>query len=145
VDAIRLLIQDHRDAKKAMEAIDGAVGAVKKELFARLARDLKVHNRVEENLFYPAVRGFQETAGYSATDRDSHQRIEKALLRLKVLPVTDPGWADAFDTVRVNLLRHFADEELHLFIQVRSHLDQPALDELGQRMRLEKERLMAPV
>ena len=140
-----MLIQDHRDAKKAMEAIDGSSGAAKKELFARLARDLKVHNRVEENLFYPAVRGFQETAGYSATDRDSHQRIEKALLRLKILPVTDPGWADAFDTIRVNLLRHFADEELHLFIQARRYLDQPKLDDLGTRMQLEKERLMAPV
>jgi hypothetical protein len=145
VDAIQLLIQDHQEAKQAMAAIEQATGAAKKELFNRLVRHLKVHDRIEENLFYPAVREFVETAGYAVADRDAHARIEKALVRLKTLFVDDPHWADAFDTMRVNLLRHFADEEIHLFVQVRGFLDDAKLKELGGRMRLEKDRLMAPV
>jgi hypothetical protein len=145
VDAIKLLIQDHQDAKKAMAAVEQATGPAKKELFSALARDLKVHNRIEENLFYPAVRGILETAGYSAADRDAHERIEKSLLHLKALPVDDPHWADIYDSMRVNLLRHIADEELHLFAKVRDVLNEATLEELGKRMKLEKDRLMAPV
>ena len=145
VDAIQLLIQDHGDAKKALQAVEDARGGAKKELFAALARDLKVHNRVEENLFYPAVRGFVETAGYAPADREAHQSVEKALLRLKALPVDDPHWATVFDLMRTQLLRHIADEETHLFPKVRSYLDDAKLQELGKRMKLEKDRLMAPV
>jgi hemerythrin superfamily protein len=145
MDAIKLLIQDHQEAKTAMAAVELATGAAKKEQFAAFARLLKVHDRIEENLFYPAVRGFLETAGYAPADRDAHERIEKSLLHLKSLPVGDPHWPDVYDSMRVNLLRHFADEELHLFAKVRSHLDDAKLEELGTRMKLEKDRLMAPV
>lgn len=144
MNAISLLIQDHREAKKAMTAIDQASGPAKKTLFAALVRDLKVHDRIEENMLYPAVREFLETAVYSLADLDAHRRIGKALARLQALAVEDPAWVNDYDSMRFNLLRHFAEEEIHLFAKVRSYLSEPELVELGSRMTLEKERLMAP-
>jgi hypothetical protein len=127
-----------------MEAIDAASGAAKRELFAVLTRGLKIHDRIEENIFFPAVRGHLETAGYTPADRESHLSVEKSILRLKALPVEDPHWSSSFDLMRSHLLRHIADEETHLFPEIRGFFDEAKLEELGKRMKAEKDRLMAP-
>jgi hypothetical protein len=144
VDAIKLLIEDHQEARKTMEAIDGASGPAKKALFAVLTRGLKIHDRIEENIFYPAVRGNLETAGYTPADRESHLSVEKSILRLKALSVDDPHWSSSFDLMRSHLLRHIADEETHLFLKIRDFFDPAKLEELGKRMKAEKDRLLAP-
>ena len=145
MDAIKLLIQDHHDAARAMDAIDSASGPAKRALFSALVLALKVHDRVEENILFPAVRPHLETAGYSPADREAHRDFEKSIQRLKALPVDDPHWSASFDLMRLHLQRHTSDEESHLFLAIRSFLDDSKLEELGRRMKLEKERLMTPV
>ena len=59
MDAIELLKDDHDKAKKMLEELDATTErAVKarEELFTRLKAELVVHEAIEEEIFYPALR-----------------------------------------------------------------------------------------
>ena len=59
MNALSLLKQDHDKAKEVIEQIESTgEGAVKRrgELFQGLVDDLTVHERIEEEIFYPALQ-----------------------------------------------------------------------------------------
>jgi hypothetical protein len=57
-DAIKLLTQDHREVEQLFEQFEKASKDEKKEQIARkICTELKVHAMIEEEIFYPALRG----------------------------------------------------------------------------------------
>jgi hemerythrin superfamily protein len=57
-DAIKLLTQDHREVEQLFEKFEKASGDGAKEKLARkICTELKIHTMIEEELFYPALRG----------------------------------------------------------------------------------------
>ena len=57
-DAISLLTQDHREVEALFEKFEKASGDGRKEKLARqICTELKVHAMIEEEIFYPALRG----------------------------------------------------------------------------------------
>ncbi|HYE27975.1 MAG TPA: hemerythrin domain-containing protein, partial [Allosphingosinicella sp.] len=57
-DATRLLTEDHRKVEELFEQFEKASGDGRKEKIARqICTELKVHAMLEEEIFYPALRG----------------------------------------------------------------------------------------
>lgn len=57
-DAIALLKADHRKVEQLFAAFEEAKGASRKEKLAReICTELKIHTLLEEEIFYPALRG----------------------------------------------------------------------------------------
>ena len=57
-DAIALLKADHRKVEQLFAAFEEAKGASRKEKLAReICTELKIHTMLEEEIFYPALRG----------------------------------------------------------------------------------------
>ena len=57
-DAIALLKADHRKVEQLFAAFEEAKGAARKEKLAReICTELKIHTMLEEEIFYPALRG----------------------------------------------------------------------------------------
>ena len=59
MDALKLLKQDHDLVKKILaegEATTERGEKTRTELFARLKSELEVHERIEEEILYPALR-----------------------------------------------------------------------------------------
>lgn len=57
-DATKLLTADHRTVEGLFEDYEKAKGAARKEtLVGRICTELKIHTMIEEELFYPALRG----------------------------------------------------------------------------------------
>ncbi len=58
IDAATLLKADHRAVDAMFEAFDDARGKAEKgDLVARICTALKIHTTIEEEVFYPALRG----------------------------------------------------------------------------------------
>src|SRR5215213_2322407 len=58
MDATHLLAEDHRKVEDLFEQFDKAGGDGRKERIARqICTELKVHSMIEEEIFYPALRG----------------------------------------------------------------------------------------
>src|SRR5215217_7790300 len=63
VDALRLLKDDHERVKKMLEEIDSTTERAEKtrtEGLAKLKQELTIHEAIEEEIFYPALRQHAE-------------------------------------------------------------------------------------
>lgn len=57
-DAIALLKADHRKVEQLFAAFEEAKGASRKEKLAKeICTELKIHTLIEEEIFYPALKG----------------------------------------------------------------------------------------
>ena len=57
-DATHLLARDHREVEELFAKFEKATGTSSKEKLAReICTELKIHAMIEEEIFYPALRG----------------------------------------------------------------------------------------
>jgi hemerythrin superfamily protein len=142
-DAIKLLTEDHRTVEGLFKKFEGASGDEKKEQIARqICTELKVHAMLEEEIFYPALRGKIE-------DDDLDEALvehDGAKVLINEIEASGAG-ADFFDA-KVKVLQeqiehHIKEEEREsgsLFSQARkTDVD---LKSLGEQMAARKAELM---
>jgi hemerythrin superfamily protein len=140
-DAIALLEADHREVEKLFEEFEAATGdAQKRDLAIAVCVALKVHARLEEELFYPAA--------YPALDDKSlldEAQVEHASAKDLIAQIEAGAPGEAFYNARVKVLaeyidHHVTEEENEIFPQCRkSKLDLAAL---GAVMAMRKQELM---
>ena len=143
-DAIELLTQDHRDVeamfKKYEEIKDKGDDDTKLELAENICLALLVHTRIEEEIFYPAVKKPIDDEDIIDESLVEHQAA-KDLIAL--IEDSDPD-EELYDA-RVHVLseeidHHVKEEEEKMFPEVRkTKLD---LKALGQKLAQRKQELM---
>lgn len=142
-DAIDLLMEDHRTVEGLFAQFEAAeADQEKQQLARRICAELKVHTMLEEEIFYPSVRGKVDD------DLLDEAYVEHDAAKVLVNEI-EAGWADeAFYTAKVKVLReaieHHVEEEEDerkgLFIQTRkTDLD---LRALGEEIAARKAELM---
>ncbi len=142
-DAIELLKQDHREVEDLFEKFEKAEGDSQKEQLARqICTELKVHALIEEEIYYPAVRGKVEDADLE----EAYVEHDAAKLLINELAAATPDEAfyDAKVKVLKELIEHHVKEEEkqrdNLFQQTRAaDVD---LQALGARLAARKAELM---
>ena len=143
LDAIKLLSRDHREVEELFEKFESASGDGKKEQIARaICTELKIHTMIEEEIFYPALRG-------KVDDDDLDEAIvehDGAKVLINDIEAGSPD--DDFYDAKVKVLKeeiehHVKEEEKqqdNLFSQARkADVD---LDALGAQMQARKAELM---
>lgn len=140
-DAIALLEADHREVEALFEKFEAATGdASKHDLANAICVALKVHARLEEELFYPAA--FAVLKGKSLIDE---ARVEHASAKDLIAQIEAGAPGEPLYDARVKVLaeyidHHVTEEEDEIFPQcARSKMD---LKKLGALMKLRKQELM---
>jgi hypothetical protein len=142
-DAIKLLTQDHREVEELFEKFEKASGEGRKEKLARqICTELKIHSMIEEEIFYPALRG-----KISDDDLDeAYVEHDGAKVLINDIEAGEPS--DEFYDAKVKVLQeeiehHVKEEEKQrdsLFSQARkTDVD---LEALGRQMAARKQELM---
>lgn len=141
-DAIALLEADHREVEALFQQFEEARGdANKRDLAVAICVALKVHARLEEELFYPAAYGALEDKSLIEEAQVEHASAKDLIAQIEA---GAPG--EAFYEARVKVLaeyieHHVTEEEGEIFPQCRkSRMD---LDRLGAVLALRKQELMA--
>ena len=146
-DAIKLLMQDHKDVKalfKQYEKLASRDGEDddKGPLAQKICTMLTVHTTVEEELFYPAARGALGEDADLVDEADVEHASAKELIAQ--LEASTPGEDDHYDA-KVKVLgeyidHHVKEEEGEMFPKIRkTDLDLAAL---GEEMAARKDELM---
>ena len=140
--AVKLLKQDHRDVEgwfDEYEQLDD--DAEKLALFDKIALALKVHTRIEEEIFYAEERGEVEDDLLDEAQVE-HDGAKKMIAEIEAMK---PG-EDLYDAkVKVlgEYVKHHVKEEEQpggIFAQAkRGDID---LDAMGERLKARKEELM---
>lgn len=140
-DAIALLEADHREVEELFARFEEATGdAQKRDLAIAICVALKVHARLEEELFYPAA--YPAVGDRSLIDE---AQVEHASAKDLIAQIEAGAPGEAFFDARVKVLseyidHHVAEEENEIFPQCRkSKLD---LGALGAVMAMRKQELM---
>ncbi|MEW2437306.1 hemerythrin domain-containing protein [Streptomyces caniferus] len=137
-DVIQELTTDHREVDEMFEQFDDAkTGSPdRKRLVEAITIELVRHSVAEEMHLYPAVREHLEE-GDALADKEltDHGRVERLLKDLERQEANDPDFDRMVRELRTEVTAHVDDEENNLFPQLRDHLQQSALDHLGEKAR----------
>ena len=143
MNAIDLLIQDHKLAKKLLEELSTTIErAVKKraELLHRIKQALQIHTTLEEEILCPAFKqaGGKEEAKMYYEAKEEHRTVDA--LVLPDLLHTETGTVEFAARVKVMkelLEHHIEEEEGELFPTAKKLLGKDTLEELGQPMEMQ--------
>lgn len=148
MNAIELLKNDHKKMRKLLADLESTTArGVKKrtELLNTIHKELSIHARIEEEIFYPAFKAEGET---HADDKlyfealEEHRAAED--LVLPDLMGTDPATEKFSGRAKVlkELIEHHAkEEEKTMFPRARKLLSAAQLRELGAAMEVMKDNL----
>jgi len=142
-DGLKLLAEDHRRVEALFEEFEGTKGKLKKaRLVQTICIELKVHTLLEEEIYYPAIRGEVDEADLE----EAYVEHDAAKLLVNELAAAAPD--EAFFDAKVKVLKelvehHVKEEEKqrdNLFQQTRAAgID---LKALGARLAARKAELM---
>jgi hemerythrin superfamily protein len=115
--------------------------ARKKAIVGVVCTSLLAHARMEEEIFYPAMRAAGSTL---LGDLESeHQEMKSAIATLSGMDARDPQYDAAFMELMRDVIHHVADEETMLLASAESVLG-GEINVLGARMMKRRTELMAP-
>jgi len=137
MNALTLLETDHAKVKKLLaegETTTERGEKTRTELFATLKGELIVHERIEEEIFYPALREHPKAKDIVLEAYEEHDVVDTILGELETTDVTDETWGAKFKVMKENLEHHIEEEEGEMFKQARSVFETDELEELGERM-----------
>jgi len=147
MNAIELLMQDHKLVKKLLEELSATTErAVKKraELLQRIEHELQIHTALEEDILYPAIKqaGGKEEAKMYYEAKEEHRTVDS--LVLPDLLHTETGtvaFAGRVKVMKELLEHHIEEEEGELFPTAKKLLGKDVLEQLGQAMQAQKKML----
>jgi hemerythrin superfamily protein len=137
MDALALLKEDHDRVKKMLNEGEDTTERAEKtrtELFARLKQDLEIHERMEEEVLYPALKQHPQARELAFEAFEEHHVVDMIMAELEQTPVTDEEWTAKFMVAKENLEHHIDEEESEMFPKVRQAFSRDELEQMGERM-----------
>ena len=142
MDGLSLLKQDHHKAKEAIKNIEKTSDQATKErgeLFQSLVDDLTVHERIEEEIFYPALEEQPKTKDLILESYVEHNVVDELTDEISTIELGDEKWLPTFKVFKENLEHHIKEEEEELFPKVKEIFSKDQLEDLGAKMAALKE------
>ena len=146
MDAISLLKADHDKVKKMLAEGESTTERGEKtrtELFATLKGEMIVHERIEEEIFYPELKAHPKAKDIVLEGYEEHHVVDEIMGELEALDVTDETWGPKCKVMKENIEHHIEEEEGEMFKQARQVFSDEELAELGDRMQARKDELLA--
>ena len=150
MNAITMLTDDHRAVKKLLSELETTTERgvkTREELFTRIKADLTVHEIIEEEIFYPALKEHPKAKDIVLEGYEEHNVVDTLMSELSALPFDHETWGAKAKVMQENVEHHIDEEEREMFKKARQVFDEAELEELGERMarrRVSAERESAP-
>jgi len=144
MDAIQLLKKDHDAVKKMLETLDETTERAIKtriEVFTRLEHELRIHETIEEEIFYPELTEHPKTKALALEGYEEHHVVDTIMEEIRSVPVDDERWKAKFSVMKENIEHHIEEEESEMFKQARQVFDKAELEDLGAALEARKQQL----
>jgi hemerythrin-like domain-containing protein len=137
VDAITMLKTDHDKVKQLLTELETTTERgvkTRQELFATIKGELTIHEVIEEEIFYPALKSHPKAKDIVLEAYEEHHVVDVLMGELESLDVSDETWGAKALVMKENIEHHIEEEEGEMFRQARRVFDRQELDDLGTRM-----------
>jgi hemerythrin superfamily protein len=137
MNAFTLLKADHKKVAGILEKLDETTERgvkTREELFTQLKTELDIHTRIEETIFYPALKDADETRDITLEAFEEHKVVKTLLGELESLGKDEEEWTAKFAVLKENIEHHVEEEEGEMFAKARKVLGEDGAETLGTRM-----------
>jgi hypothetical protein len=129
-----MIRMDHAHVIGTFHQFHAGTSAQKKQaLVATACVALEIHAQLEEEVFYPALRGLVDDAALLDKSLPEHAEMRRAIGALAAMRPAEPAYEDAFMALMRTVMHHVADEETTL-LPLAERLLADRLGELGAEM-----------
>ena len=145
MNAMTLLKEDHQKVKKLLSELESTTERgvkTREELFMKVKQELVVHEAIEEEIFYPALKEHPKTKEIALEGYEEHHVVDTVMAEIEGVAYDDEKWGAKFSVMKENLEHHIEEEEGEMFKQAKQVFDQDELTQLGESMKARKEDLM---
>jgi hypothetical protein len=142
MNAFELLKTDHKkvsDLFKQLEDTTERAVKTREQLFATVKQELEIHARIEEQIFYPAIKEADETREITLEAIEEHNVVKRLLKELEGLSVEDERWTAKLKVLKENVEHHVEEEEGEMFKDAKKVLSAEQIEELGARLEAAKQ------
>src|SRR3989449_2915892 len=143
--ATDLLKKQHKSVKALFKKVENTEdGRRRRQLMDQIANELKIHTKIEEEIFYPAVREIGTSKAEEMVDEayEEHHVVDLVLAELPTVDPEDERF-EAKMTVLEELIEHHVEEEEDEMFKLADKIDHDELESLGERMAQEAEQAEA--
>jgi hemerythrin-like domain-containing protein len=151
LNAIDLLLHDHREVESLFSEFDSLEEGDEEDaedIIEDACLELDIHDKLETEIFYPAVRQAaqddEDIAQLLDEAEDEHQAARELIEKLEDMDPDDDARDALFTTLIEQVKHHVEEEETELFPKVKK-LKGLDLEALGVEMQERKQELQAEV
>ena len=146
MDAVQLIRQDHEKVKNLFfdfEMAPAGQPEQRRRLAEQIIRELMVHERIEEEIFYPAFRAAMgaQAEGTVEHSKEEHELVDSLIAQLSAIDLDHPDFEGLMKILRENVEHHIQEEEEKMLTKARDRMGDDLLG-LGADMLEYKETLL---
>jgi hemerythrin HHE cation binding domain-containing protein len=141
MNALTLLEDDHKKMRRLLDELESTTERgvrTREELYSTIKGELTIHELIEEEIFYPALKDHPKAKDIVLEGYEEHHVVDLVMAELEGLDVDDESWGAKAKVMKENVEHHMEEEEGEMFKQARSVFDRAELEELGERMAARK-------
>jgi hypothetical protein len=141
MDALTMLKDDHQKMRKLLDELESTTERgvkTREQLFAQIKGELTIHEIIEEEIFYPALKEHPKAKDIVLEGYEEHHVVDTVMAELEDLPVDDETWGAKAKVMKENVEHHMEEEEGEMFQKARQAFDKAELEELATRMEQRK-------
>jgi len=143
-NAIELIKSDHRKVEQLYQRYQSANGQTqqKQSTIQEVCRELTIHAKLEEEIFYPAVerRLGKDGADLVKEALKEHHEMKRAISELQASNFTGPVCEQAFQEMMSGVQHHVKEEETEMLPKAQQQLGAES-DHLAMQMQQRKQGL----
>jgi hypothetical protein len=137
MDAITMLKTDHDKVKRLLSDLETTTERgikTREERFATIKGELTIHETIEEEIFYPALKSHPKAKDIVLEGYEEHHVVDLLMGELESMDVSDENWGAKAIVMKENIEHHIEEEEGEMFKKARQVFDRQELEDLGERM-----------
>lgn len=130
------LIHEHHEQMKTLldKTLKQNEPAEREHLLDHLRSQLVIHERMEEEILYPALHKSERAKDIVLEGYEEHHVVDVLLDELMDIPPDIDLWQAKVKVLKENVEHHIEEEEDELFKNAKKVLDREQLDDLGAQM-----------
>jgi len=126
-----LLKEDHREVENLIAQLEGGAD---KDTFTKLKSSLELHTQIEEEIYYPALEGKDETDDLVSDAYQEHDEVDDLLKEMSGTDVGSEEFQDLLQQLKESINHHVKEEENELFPKSEKVLGAEKLEQMGDEM-----------
>ena len=146
MDAIALLKTDHKKVRLLLETLDKTDAPARRtKLIGQIETEIKVHAKIEEEIFYPAFKRKAEESEeleMFLEAKEEHGLVDIMLAKAKGSDPASEEFAARAKVLKDLVVHHAKEEEKEMFKAAKKLFDKDELKSLGDQMQRRKREIL---